>query len=142
MKKMITILLIAIIVCGFVGCKEKAVSEITIDYGNSALYSKEEMNAAIMLIKAEFNTWDGCELHSIAYTSDDASNPENIAWMNDLKDENESNEPFAQCIMFKSTFHSPTNGGGAWEADMEYTDWQWWLARSDGGAWELMTWGY
>ena len=24
----------------------------------------------------------------------------------------------------------------------EYTDWQWWLARSEGGDWELLTWGY
>jgi len=32
--------------------------------------------------------------------------------------------------------------GGAWEADKEYTDWQWWLAREEGGDWELLTWGY
>ena len=24
----------------------------------------------------------------------------------------------------------------------EYTGWQWWLARSNGGKWKLMTWGY
>ena len=27
-------------------------------------------------------------------------------------------------------------------ADTEYTGWKWWLARSDGGEWKLMTWGY
>lgn len=100
------------------------------------------MNEAIKLIKDEFNTWEGCELHSISYVSDDESNSKNLVWMNDLKDENKSDELFTQCIMFKSDFHSPENGSGAWEADQEYTDWQWWLARSDGGAWELMTWGH
>ena len=41
-----------------------------------------------------------------------------------------------------SDFHSPVEAGGAWEPDTEYTDWQWWLARSDGGKWKLLTWGY
>ena len=27
-------------------------------------------------------------------------------------------------------------------SDEEYTDWPWWLARSDGGEWKLMTYGY
>ena len=30
----------------------------------------------------------------------------------------------------------------AWDADTEYEGWQWWLARSEGGAWTLLTWGY
>jgi len=37
---------------------------------------------------------------------------------------------------------SPKEGGGAWEPDYEYSDWQWWLARTDGGEWQLITWGY
>ncbi len=32
--------------------------------------------------------------------------------------------------------------GGAWEADKEYEDYEWWLARTDGGEWELKTSGY
>ena len=32
-------------------------------------------------------------------------------------------------------------GGGAWNANEEYT-WAWWLVRSEGGDWKLMTWGY
>ena len=32
------------------------------------------MNSAIQLIKEEFNAWDGCELHSITYSSDDECN--------------------------------------------------------------------
>ncbi len=39
-------------------------------------------------------------------------------------------------------FSLAKKGGGAWTADEEYTDWQWWLARSDGGQWKLMSWGY
>ena len=29
-----------------------------------------------------------------------------------------------------------------WEADKEYTDWEWWLARTADGGWQLLTWGY
>ena len=100
------------------------------------------MNAAIQLIMDTFSTWAGCELHSISYVSDEKCNSENIAWMNELAAANDLNEQFDQCIMFKSDFHSPKKGGGAWNADEEYTDWQWWLARTDGGQWKLMTWGY
>lgn len=64
---------------------------------------------------------------------------ENIEWMNDLGDETAE---FTQCIGFVSDFHSPKAGGGAWNADSEYTNWQWWLARTDNGEWNLMTCGY
>ena len=64
----------------------------------------------------------------------------NIEWMNDLRTE-DNKEAFTQCIAFKSSFRSPKNGGGAWEANEEYT-WSWWLARCEGGEWKLMTWGY
>ena len=34
------------------------------------------------------------------------------------------------------------NGGSGFNPDEEYTDWQWWLARSEGGQWKLLTYGY
>lgn len=100
------------------------------------------MDSAIELIKKEFSEWEGCELHSISYSSDEECNEENIAWLNDLANLQTPNSTFTQCIMFKSDFHSPKNGGGAWNSDYEYTDWQWWLARMDNGRWFLLTWGY
>lgn len=116
--------------------------EVEIDYGTSELYTQEDMDEAIALILAEFNTWAGCEMHSIRYFSDECNSSENIAWMNSLSEGRELGKTFTQCIAFISNFHSPVEGGGAWEADAEYTDWQWYLAREDGGSWELMTWGY
>ena len=142
MRKMIALLLAVICVVMLAGCGAKYSPEVTIDYGNSSIYSKEDMDSAIQMIKKEFDTWDGCELHSITYGMDEECNDENIKWMNELEEANDAKESFTQCIMFKSNFHSPKEGGGAWNADEEYTDWQWWLARSDGGQWKLMTWGY
>ena len=128
--------LFALTACG----KQAKMSDVTIDYG---IYSKEDMDAAIKAIKTVFKDFDGCELHSISYSSDDQCNtPDHIAWMNELEAANDNKETFDQCIMFTSDFHSPKDGGGAWNPDEEYTSWQWWLARSDGGKWKLMTWGY
>ncbi len=142
MKKIFAAALSFICIFALVACGSKTPPEIKIDYGTSSVFSQEEMDAAIELIEKEFSTWDGCELHSISYSSDEECSADNVAWMNDLEEANDAEETFTQCIMFKSSFHSPKNGGGAWNPDQEYTDWQWWLARSDGGQWKLMTWGY
>ena len=127
------LLFLCLAVCG---CN---VREIDIDYGNSDIFSRSDMDAAIELIKNELATRDGCELHSISYSSDECNSEKNIIWMNDLSKENAE---FTQCIEFYSDFHSPKAGGGAWNADYEYTNWQWWFARTESGEWNLMTWGY
>ena len=111
-----------------------------IDYGTSSTYSKEEMDSAIDVIKKQFLLFDGCELHSLSYMSDEVCNNEdNIDWMNDLR--TDDNEVFIQCIAFESSFRSPKKASGEWEPNKEYT-WSWWLARSKDGEWKLMTWGF
>lgn len=117
---------------------EEGAADVTIDYGASELYSQEDMEKAVDLIKKEFSTWEGCELHSIRFAGDDCNSADNIRWMNELK----PGQNYTQCIEFLSDFHSPVEGGGAWEPDQEYKDYQWYLARTDGGDWELVSWGY
>ena len=113
-----------------------------LDYGTSDIYSQEEMDQAITEIKKEFENWDGCELHSVRYAGDECNSEENLKWLNSLVDGAE----YTQCIEFISDFHSPVLEeqlkDTAWEPDEEYTDYQWWLARKDGGDWELVSWGY
>ena len=115
-----------------------APSESEIDYGTSSIYKEEDMDAAIKLIREEFDTWEECELHSIRYAGDECNSKENLEWLNSMDDGQE----FTECIEFLSDFHTSKEATGAWEADSEYTDWNWWLARTDGGDWKLMTWGY
>ena len=104
--------------------------------------SQEEMDQAITTFKKEFEEWDGCELHSITYAGDECNSADNIQWMNELKE----GKNYTQCIEFITDFHSPVEDeevkDTAWEQDKEYLDYQWWLAREDGGEWELLTWGY
>lgn len=114
----------------------------TVTYGESDIYSEEEMNAAICEIDLKFSR-DGfkhCDLHSVAYAGDECNSRENIQWLRELGGKN-----YTQCIEFVSDFRSPRFSflsDGAWNVNEEYTDWQWWLARTDGGSWELLTWGY
>ena len=142
MKKIITVTLCIVLVFLFAGCEKNGdTSKVEIDYGASSVYSKEEIDSAIEIIKKQFASFEGCELHSLSYMSDEeCNNADNIEWMNDLRTD-ANKEAFTQCIAFESSFRSPKKGGGAWEANEEYT-WSWWLARSEGGEWNLMTWGY
>ena len=101
------------------GSSKRNPSAVKMDYGTSAVYSKKDMDAA----------------------DEECNTAENIAWMNQCKAKDDP-EVFTQCIAFDSSFHSPKTDSGAWNPDEEYTDWYWWLARSDGGEWKLMTYGY
>ena len=146
MKKRLAILLGVVslmMIAVLTGCGSSGTGA-EIDYGNSELYTQEDMDQAIEMIEKEFGTWEGCELYNIRYASDDANSAENIKWMNELAGEKDIDQEFTQCIEFLSDFHSPAEPGEdtAWEADTDYTDWQWWLARTDGGEWQLMTFGY
>ena len=117
----------------------KVAPEVAVDLGSSELYTQEERNDAVLLIKDKFATFDGCELHSIRYAGDEAVNEENLTWLNSLAEGAE----FTQVAEFLSDFHSPVEEGPyAWEIDMEYKDYQWWLARKKDGAWKLVSWGY
>ena len=142
MKKIITVTLCIVLVLLFAGCgKNGDTSKVEIDYGASSIYSKEEIDSAIEIIKKQFALFEGCELHRLSYMTDEECNDaDNIEWMNDLRTD-DNKEAFTQCIAFESSFCSLKKGGGTWEANEEYT-WSWWLARSEGGEWNLMTWGY
>ncbi len=141
MKKTVLGIICVILVLLPAGCGGASTSNAKIDYGSSSVYTKADMDDAIEIIKNTLGSWEGCELHSLSYSSDDCNNADNIVWMNDLNNSSDVKEVFTQCIMFESSFRSPKKGGGAWEPNTEYT-WSWWLARSEVGKWKLMTWGY
>lgn len=141
MKRLMYLVFCIVLPLSLIGCGNSLTATVKIDYGTSSIYTKEDMDSAIEIIRTEINSWEGCELHSLSYSSDSCNNYDYIAWMNELEEANDNKQDFTQCIMFESSFRSPKNGGGAWVANEEYT-WSWWLARSEGGEWKLMTWGY
>ena len=112
--------------------------EVAYDYGTSELYTTEELEQAAIQVKCEFATFAGCELHNLRYAGDECNTKENLDWMNSLNEK----AGYTKVAEFLSDYHTPVEGGGAWEPDTEMQDYQWWLARSDDGGWQLVTFGY
>ena len=94
-------------------------ADVNIDYSTSELYSREGLEEAVVQIKCQFASWDGCELLSIRYAGDECTSEENLQWMNAPDDEGQK---YAQCAEFLMDFHSPVEGCGAWDLDSEYTE--------------------
>ena len=119
-------------------------SEVTIDYGESKLFKEDELKEAAVQIKCNFASWKGCQLHNIRYAGDENSNEENLKWLNELNENQE--EPYVECVEFLMDFHSPTEEADlkdtAWEPDKEYKDYQWFLARTKDGGWDVVSYGY
>ena len=111
-------------------------------YGESEIYTQAEMNAAIKIIKKQFGKWKGCKLKNIRYAGDDCNNAENLKWMNDLAPVHNYEPNFTQCIEFFSDFYVSKKTKTIFNPDSEYKNYQWWLARTDGGKWILLTFGY
>jgi len=118
----------------------KVMPDVSYDFGNSSLYTREQLEEAAVQVKCEFATFAGCELHSLRYAGDQCSTQENLKWMNSL----DEGKNYTQVAEFVADFHSPVTEDKptAWNLDQEYTDYQWWLARTDDGGWQLLTFGY
>ena len=58
MKKLILFILSLVCIYDVTGCQNDSVSDAIINYGTSLVYSEEEMNEAIDVIKDQFNTGD------------------------------------------------------------------------------------
>ena len=111
---------------------------VEVDYGNSTLYSEEDLKEAAVQVKCRFASFEDCQLHTLRYAGDECVTEENLAWMKELGEE----EDFVYVCEFSSDFHSPLEQKGAWQPDHEYEDWTWWLARTEEDGWQLLTWGY
>ena len=91
MKKYSLSVICVVLFALLAGCGSKETSNITVDYGDSAVYTEQDMDDAIKVIEEMIGSWEGCELHSISYSSDDVCTDEkNLSWMNDLEKENDN----------------------------------------------------
>lgn len=114
---------------------------LIVDYGTSELYTPSELEDAANAIIKEFDSWDSGELLRLKYDGDDANTQENIDWLNQHEKADPAH-PFTQCAKFVSDFHTSPDAEGGFNQDSDYTGWQWFLGRSEGGDWVLVDWGY
>ena len=120
-----------------------SMGDYDITYGESKLYTHEDMDAAVKVIMAEFDTWTGTSMQHVRFT-DDATCKNDVAYCNSLKADDAATD-YDEAIVIKTDFHSPSAEeakGTAWEPDTDYKDYEWHLARTNKGEWVLLTWGY
>ena len=152
-KRYIILLILFLLICGTIGgyliydrhTNKGDVSHAVIDYGFSKLYTIDDMDSAINTIKSEFSKWQGCELHTLAYTSDECNNERQIEWLNGIAKAKGYKVVLEQVIEFTSDFHSSKErrwDNEGFNLDFEYTNWKWYLGRTHGGSWILLSYGY
>ena len=112
---------------------------VSIDYGTSKLYTEDELKDAVIQIKCQFAFWGNVELKSIRYAGDEKATDEMLSKIN----EKNSDGKYTQVAEFLMDFHTPTEIGElTLNADSDYNDYQWWLARTADSGWEIVTFGY
>ena len=112
-------------------------NKVKIDYGTSAIYSQDELKDAVIQVKCKFAAWDGCELKSITYAGDSEVNDENLKKLNK---ENPDGK-YDKIAKFLMDFKTPKdNKNEDLQADKNYKDYEWWLAKTKEG-WEIISYG-
>ena len=112
--------------------------DVKIDYGSSEIYTEDELKNAVIQIKCQFAFWGNVDLKSIRYAGDEAVTKENLAKMNEINPD----AKYTQVAEFLMDFHTPADvGDPTLKANSDYTDYQWWLARTADGGWDIVTFG-
>ena len=130
------ILLVMVLLCS---CSEGKTENAKIDCEKSQLYSQSDMDLAIGKIFSEFKEeFEDCTMDLITYAGDELARDE-LDYCNSLADE----KIYDECIVSYSDFHtSYFSENPVLAAGQNYTDYKWYLARTKGGKWDLLTWGY
>ena len=102
---------------------------------NSNIYTDDEIESAIKVIKADFKKdWKGCTLKKIAYLGD-----ERLKNYQEFADRNNADD----VLVLTSDFYvAPTGAHGSLNADSTYSDFKWILVRNKGEDWKHVDHGY
>lgn len=96
----------------------------------SSLYSQEEIESAIEVIKRDFeNDWNGCTLNTIYYAGDEVC-------------ADETRDRGVKTIVLMSDFTTGNYDFGSLNANYTYTNWNWILIENEHGRWEHIDHGY
>ena len=96
----------------------------------SSLYSQEEIESAIEVIKRDFeNDWNGCTLNTIYYAGDEVC-------------ADETRDRGVKTIVLISDFTTGNYDFGCLNTNYTYTNWSWILIRDEDGGWKHIDHGY
>jgi len=110
-------------------------SAVSIDLGSSEIYTAEDLKDAVIQIECKYAFWGDSELKNIRYAGDEAVNENTLAWVNEQNPDGK----YTKVVEFLMDFHTSKEvNDQALNADSDYTDYQWWLARSEKDGWEIV----
>ena len=114
------------------------ISNAKVNLGTSEFYSDEELQSAVDVILNEIGSWSSVKkVYDVAYCGDETA-ADNLDYCNML-----NGKEYTQCVVFESSFFTSHSAGSeGFNPDDKYSGWKWYLAKNDGGEWELLTWGY
>lgn len=117
------------------GCAKGDVKNVEFVIGESARYVETEIREAMDVATAHFKAeFEGCTLLTMEY-SEEISDRSASGWAETYGT--------GEAIVLLSSFQVDDKGGdGSFNPGDTYRNWQWVLVRSNGGDWELKTWGY
>ncbi len=132
------------------------ISHVMIDYGTSAHFSREEMDAAISVILDDFTAvhergqehslsgWAGFVLNRIHYVSDELSRDEFERYGISYGFRDSRGRPYVDGIYFQSSFHTimTDDGWTGFESGRSFDGYGWTLLLREDGEWEIVSSGY
>lgn len=136
MNKFLCVILSVLLVISLSACGGIVAINLKTRDINSEIYSQEDIESAIDVIKKEFKAdcWDGCTLTEIYYAGDEIS---------------EENQEYAdrynaeEVLVLLSSFDVGSSGGdGSLNPNTTYENWNWILVRTNNGEWEHVDHGY
>lgn len=106
-------------------------SHVEIKEVSSDLYSQDEIESAIEVIKRDFeNDWNGCSLKTIYYAGDEVC-------------ADETHERGVKTIVLVSDFSTgKLDGNGGLNSNYTYENWNWILIKNEDGSWKHIDHGY
>lgn len=130
-------------------------SHAVIDYGTSEHFTRDDMDAAIAVIMAdfgarhdkntrEFSGWAGYVLYDVSYYSDEQSRKVFETYAQRYGRLDSLGRPYTDGIYFHSSFKTPMfdDGWTGLEFGRTYSDYGWTLLKTQDGEWEIVTAGY
>ena len=139
-RKGIIILLtltIAILLAGCGGPPVELKDQPEIDYGESLLYTKEDMDAVIPMIEEQMQGWNiSYNIQSIRYGGD-ALAEKGMAYVATMTE----GYDYSGCLVFLVDFVSLSKGSG-YEKNKLYEDYEWYFVRDEKDDWLFFTNGH
>ena len=135
-RAVLAVLIVIAVIAGIRIGYMYALKPVKINYGESEIHSRTDLDIAIDIVKFDFKTGnENCKLLKLSYAGDEKSQ-RTLEQYNGYQ-----GNSFTDCIVLESEFLPPLSLGGAWGGFHVYK-WNFIVVKNQDGSWRLLTKGY